>query len=145
MALGPSHPAYDVTLLLNRLSMGLFVLLAGIGKITGGIGNFVEQGFTPMKPDWLPNVVAMPYAYSIPFLEVLLGAAVVVGLFTRLTAAALVVMIGSFTLALAIHNNSLVHGPGPFSANFIYITLLALLAVVGAGSLSVDHAIRKKS
>ena len=42
-----------IALLLNRLSLGLYFMIAGVGKFTGGVGEFVTGPFAAMKPDWL--------------------------------------------------------------------------------------------
>ncbi len=134
-----SQPMFHLALLLNRLAIGLYLLLAGVGKITGGIGNFVDKGFRPLQPEWLPDAVATPYAYSLPVLEAVVGAMLALGLFTRTVATISLLMIASFTIALVVEHQTLKHGSGPFNANFIYMTLLFLLAVTGAGRFGADH------
>ena len=144
MATSNSNFVVNLVLLLNRLSLGLYFLLAGVGKIQGGVQNFVNKGFKSMQPAWLPDVIATPYGYAIPFLEVVLGGILIIGLFTRIASSLIAIMIFSFTIALAISKGTLEHGPGPFNANFIMITLALLLAVTGAGKWSVDAVVRKK-
>ena len=135
------HPWFDFALLLNRISIGLYLLLAGTGKLQSGIVEFVNESFKGLQPAWLPDALALPYAYSLPFLEVFFGGLLILGFVTRTSAAICALMILSFTIALTVNNQSLVHGPGPFSANLIYITLLFLIAVVGPGKLSIDHRV----
>jgi thiosulfate dehydrogenase [quinone] large subunit len=55
----------------------------GTAKFIGGIGNFVgtmNQSFSGK----LPAAMVMPFAYTIPFCEVIGGALILLGLFTRL-------------------------------------------------------------
>jgi thiosulfate dehydrogenase [quinone] large subunit len=71
--------------LLMRLSLGTLFLFAGLGKMMapGGIGGVVQkiqEGFTNT---WLPAFLVAPYAYALPFVEVAVGAALLLGLFTR--------------------------------------------------------------
>lgn len=135
------HPWFQFALLLNRFVIGLFMLLAGTFKLNGGLVEFVNESFRSMQPDWLPDVLATPYGYAIPFLEIIVGALLIVGFLTRSAAVVGLLMILSFTIALTIAKESLVHGPGPFNANLIFIALLFLLAITGPGHLSIDHRI----
>jgi uncharacterized membrane protein YphA (DoxX/SURF4 family) len=139
--LEPHGWVIDFVLFLNRVAMGLYLLLAGVAKVRGGVANFVEKAFAPMRPAWLPEAIATPYGYAIPYLEVILGATLLLGLLGRLSAFLTFLMITSFTIALVVKNQSFVHGPGPFSANFIMIALALLLAVAGPGRFSLDRAL----
>lgn len=133
-----SDHALHAVLLLNRIALGLFFLLAGVAKVRGGVGEFVEKGFRGLQPDWLPNVIATPYAYSIPYLEIVLGATLMLGLLGRLSALLIAGMIASFTVALVVKSGSFEHGSGPFSPNFLMIALGLLLTMTGAGRFSID-------
>ena len=71
-----SHSTW-ITLLI-RFSLGIIFIAHGIGKVltypqspTGIIDGFVET--------WLPSIVVVPFAYVLPFLELALGAAILVG------------------------------------------------------------------
>lgn len=138
MAALPSHVLFHVSLLLCRISMGAYFLVAGIGKLRMGLPAFHEY-FQTYQPAWLPDVVASPYAYAIPFLEITLGLLLIVGLFTRAAAVVALLMVISFTIAQTIKAGSLVVGGKPFNPNLIFLTLLLLLAVTAAGRFSVDH------
>lgn len=126
----------DVVLLLNRLALGLVFLLAGIGKIRGGVTNFVEGGFRGLTPAWLPNWFATPYGYTVPFAETIFGGLLILGLFGRLTAGVLTLMLTSFTIALYVAGKA--GGSGPIHPNIVYIALALLLATIGPGKLSAD-------
>jgi uncharacterized membrane protein YphA (DoxX/SURF4 family) len=142
----------DIGLFALRISVGLYMLLAGIGKVQGeinnGIGSFSNGPFTAMKPDWLPSVMAMPYGYALPWLEVLVGATLIVGFYTRLTGLVGMGMLASFTIALILKFDSITAQPdgpgGPFNANYIQCTAYLLFALLGAGRWSVDAAMSKR-
>ncbi|MEX0777450.1 MAG: DoxX family protein [Phycisphaeraceae bacterium] len=137
--------AISIVLLLNRLSLGLYLFLAGYRKVfILGPGDFYREGFLTMKPDWLPIWFAAPYGYAIPFAELIGGAMLVLGLFTPVVAAIIGLLIFSFTVALVTRNGTLVHGPGPFTANLIMISLAMLLTLTGAGRISIDALIGGK-
>ena len=79
------HPAMiDISLLLGRLSLGLYVALSGWHRITGsgGVGGFVNTVMLA-RPSWVPDYIARPYGYAMPFLEVAAGLLMILGLFTR--------------------------------------------------------------
>ncbi len=132
----------DLALLINRLSLGMVFLLAGAQKIAGGINTFYEKGFLSLKPSWLPVWFAWPYGHALPFLELVLGAMLIVGLFSRTTAGLIAIMLFSFTIALA--SKGMFFANGPIHPNVVYLTLAVLLAVLGAGSLSADRMWRKR-
>ena len=132
----------SVGLLAMRIPFGLFMLLAGVGKISGGVGGFVE-GASGMAPGWAPDFLITGYLYCVPFAEVLVGALLIAGLLTRSAGLASALMIFSFSVALVNakgwDGGFVGHGPGPFSANAIYIGLCVLLALAGPGIYSIDH------
>ena len=97
----------DVGLLLLRVSIGLYLLLAGVGKVQGelkGFGSFYRGPFKSMQPEWLPNALAAPYGYVLPWAEVIVGALLILGLFGSIAAALAGLMILSFTIALAMQH-----------------------------------------
>ena len=132
----------DLVVLLNRVALGLFFLLAGAHKIGGGVGNFYQKGFLPLKPAWLPTWFAAPYGHLVPFAEITVGTLLILGLMGRLGAALACLLLISFTIALA-GAHLFFAGPGPFHTNVVFLTLALLLAVMGPGSLSADAIWRK--
>jgi thiosulfate dehydrogenase (quinone) large subunit len=66
-----------------RIIYGVVFVTTGTSKFLGGIGNFVaamNQSFAGK----LPAAVVMPFAFAIPFCEVIAGALILIGLFTRI-------------------------------------------------------------
>jgi len=62
--------------------MAVIFLFFGIGKFMGGISNFVG-GMNQHFSGKLPAFMVMPFAYFLPFGEVIAGALILFGLFTR--------------------------------------------------------------
>jgi uncharacterized membrane protein YphA (DoxX/SURF4 family) len=65
---------------LLRVTLGLVFLTTGIVKFVSGIGNFaaaLQQQFAGK----LPMVIVTPFAYGLPFVEVTVGALLILGLF----------------------------------------------------------------
>jgi len=142
----------DVGLLALRIALGLYLLLAGVGKVQGelnnGLGSFYSGSFKGLQPDWLPNVLAAPYGYALPWLEVLVGALLILGLVGQIAAIVGLLMLASFTVALALANNSLTaqgaDAPGPYHGNYIQIAGYLMLTLAGCGKLALDSAFAGK-
>jgi putative oxidoreductase len=135
MATTPTHPVSSFVILLNRLSLGVYFAIAGYNKIFNvGVTAFYENAFKPSAPRWLPDFAAAAYGYSLPFLELIAGALLAIGLLTRFAALAMVLMLASFMLALGIED-----GSRPYHANVVFCTLAFMLMMIGPGGFSVDH------
>jgi uncharacterized membrane protein YphA (DoxX/SURF4 family) len=125
-------------LFLNRLALGFLFLLAGIGKVRGGVGEFYKTVFTGMQPWWLPHWFAWPYGHALPFVEILLGVGLVAGLFFRAVTWVTVLALLSFTIALWQKGVLFGGSAGPLHPDLIFITLTFLLMSTGPGLLSAD-------
>jgi thiosulfate dehydrogenase [quinone] large subunit len=76
--MNPRGTAYS----LLRITFGVIFLFFGIGKFMGGLTNFVG-GMNQHFAGKLPAFMVMPFAYVLPFGEVIAGALILFGLFTR--------------------------------------------------------------
>lgn len=141
-------------LFLARASLGLYLTLAGWGKVVTevkeGIGTFLNgPGYTAMTPDWLPWWFAQPYGYALPWLELVVGGLIVFGLVTRFAATGAFLMLTSFTIVQVISSESIrgvkavpdMPPPPPFTSNYMLSAVFFLLIFTGAGSLSLDRLI----
>jgi uncharacterized membrane protein YphA (DoxX/SURF4 family) len=136
----------ESALLATRVALGGYFLLAGFGKVqgelSGGLGSFARgPAFTGLQPSWLPDLMAAPYGYALPWIEVLFGATLAAGLFSRISAAAIFGMLASFTVALMTANGISGGSPGPFHANVILAAAALVYLARGGGPLSVDALI----
>lgn len=135
-----NHPAWiDISLLLGRVLLGLYMLLAGWSKMRGGIPGFVNGGFAKLRPDWLPEALATPYGYAIPFLELLGGLMLMLGLFTRAAAGVLTLVLLSISIA-QMNANGITGAPpaGPFHHVYIMTAMSLMIAIIGSGRLALD-------
>lgn len=82
--------------LLIRLGAGAVWIFAGVAKITD-LPHFHDQ---VEKYKLLPHALDAPFAYTLPFVEVLVGIYLAVGLLTRLAAAAGCILMLLFLIAL---------------------------------------------
>lgn len=130
----------SAALLLNRISLGVLFVLAGVRKlIPAGDASIIDKmnGFASYVASQapLPEALGKAYGYALPWAELILGITLVIGLFTRVSATLIGLMLVSFIIAM---------GPkwwpesGPaFSKNFILLTLCILLAAAGSGKFAL--------
>lgn len=128
-------PFEAVSALLLRVGLGVLFFFAGVNKIAGGpvaaaqgmIGNFEET--------YLPVILVAPFAYVLPYIEVLLGAALIVGIFTK----PMLTVAGILLIMLSLGTN--VMGNPPTTANninYILVTVAALYFVCRDNRWSID-------
>ncbi len=125
-----------VALLLGRLAVGLVFLSTGWGKVHNV--EKVTEFFTSLHIP-APGLNAVVVGWS----ELLCGAALVVGLFTRLATVPLIV---SMIVAILTAKRGDIHGFFDLIAfeETTYLLLLVMIAILGPGSISVDHLLAKK-
>ena len=130
-----NFPFEAVSALLLRVSLGVLFFFAGLNKIVGGpietaqgmIGNFEET--------YLPVILVAPFAYLLPYIEVLLGAALIVGIFTK----PMLTVAGILLIMLSLGTN--VMGNPPTTANnvnYILVTVAALYFACRDNRWSID-------
>ena len=132
-----------------RAGIGAYFLLAGLAKASGEVSNGVgafrnSDSFNALQPAWLPDLFAAPYGYVLPWAEIVIGAALALGLFTRISAALTLGMLLSFTIALVGANGLSGGSPGPFHTNFLL--MFATIAFVGLGPVrcSIDQVLAQR-
>ncbi len=124
---------------LTRITYGVIFLFYGIGKIRGGISNFVG-GMNQEFSGKLPAAMVMPFAYFIPFAETISGALILLGLFTR------VGLTLSGLLLLGLTFGVVILGQAPTVAHNLQYVLLnfVLLWFVDLNRCSVDELLARK-
>jgi len=134
---GGSGNWLDLILLLNRLALGWYFLMAGIAKIQGGVAVFYRDNFLVHKPQWVPDWLGSLYGYTLPYLEVLVGATLALGLGRRWPAGLISVMLLSFIIAFS--DTATFSGkPGTFHNDIVFFALALLLTTLGSGAFSLD-------
>lgn len=122
----------DLALLLARVALGAYFLLAGIGKFQMGREAWL-QAYAHMKPPWLPQWFATPHSAALPYLEITVGSLLILGLLARVAGAGMTLMLISFAVVTGLTHPSL-----PFHHNGILLPLAFLLTVTGPGRVAVD-------
>jgi putative oxidoreductase len=125
-----------VALLLGRLAVGLVYLSTGWGKVhtIPKVTEFFQSLGIPA-----PGFNAVLVGYS----ELLCGAALVLGLFTRLATLPLIV---SMIIAIATARLSDLHGLFDLVGfeEFTYLVVLVMIAILGPGRAALDHLLAKR-
>ena len=65
-----------------RITYGVIFLFYGVGKFMAGLSNFVG-GMNQQFSGKLPAFMVMPFAYVLPFGELISGVLILLGLFSR--------------------------------------------------------------
>jgi uncharacterized membrane protein YphA (DoxX/SURF4 family) len=137
----PSAPA-SIGLLLARVPLGLYFIMAAIGKFKSptGVGGFVEY-WMPAATKYMSENLARNYLNALPYAELILGLMLVFGLLTRFTAAIVTLLLISFTVALGKDAAMGQLDPQtklPFHPNFVYAGTALAIMLCGPGWISVD-------
>jgi putative oxidoreductase len=125
-----------VALLLGRLAVGLVFLSTGWGKVHNveKVTEFFASLHIPA-----PGFHAVLVGWS----ELLCGAALVIGLLSRLATIPLIV---SMIVAILTARRGDIHGFFDLVAfeEFTYLLVLTMIAILGSGSISIDHVLARK-
>jgi putative oxidoreductase len=128
--------------LVIRVVLGVIFFAHGAQKVLGWFGGHGLKGTV----GYLTSTgIALPVAYLVCFFEFLGGIGLVVGLFTRLAALAIaVVMIGAIAKVHGQHgfflNWSLTPGKGHgYEANLAFLAMAVACLIAGGGALSLDR------
>lgn len=130
----------DVAYSLLRVTFGVIFLFYGIGKFMAGIANFVG-GMNQQFSGKLPAAMVMPFAYAIPFCEVIAGVLILFGLFTR------VGLTISGLLLIGLTFGTVILGQAPTVAHNLQYALVnfVLLWFVDMNRYSLNSLFRRRT
>ena len=136
--------AAEVAKALSRMALGWFLLHQGWGKVlqdwTGGPGTFYGSNqFQNSNPDWLPALIAAPYGYVLPWMELVFGAMLLLGVFNRVSAGVATLIFLSIAIAWLDAGNLL-----PRHMLMIYAPLGAYFFFAGPGRFSLDAILQRR-
>ena len=125
---------------LLRVTLGVIFLFYGIGKFMGGIGGFAE-GMQQHFAGKLPGALVLPFAYALPFMEVIIGALILLGLFNSIA------LVASGLLLLALTFGTVMLGDAPTVAHNLQYALVnfVLLWLSDYNGYSIDRLRRRDS
>lgn len=129
--------ARSFALLLARLPLGVYFLLAGFNKFASGVRVFVEDNLQTV-PEFLGPQLGKAYLWALPSVEMLVGVTLIIGLYTRVSATLIMLMLVSFIIAdsgIGFKPNK----PPMLDKNVVFLGLAILLMTTGAGRIAVDQ------
>ena len=133
-----SPAALNTGLFIGRAIFGAYWLLAGWSKVSQvGVDKFVSSNLADATR-FLPEVLARVYLTALPYAEIVVGAMLILGLFTRIAAIVSALMLLSIVMAKGVSG-----GSGPFNHALVMLGFSVLLVGTGAGAIAVDHLIAR--
>src|ERR687884_2080293 len=122
---------------LMRVTLVLVFLFYGLGKFTGGFGNYAV-GLQQRFAGKLPSALVLPFGYALPFLEVLVGVLILLGLFNSIA------LVLSGLLLAALTFGMVILGDTPTVAHNLQYVLInfVLLSFADYNGYSVDRLLR---
>ncbi len=154
-----TSPLLSLAVLLNRLSLGVYLGFAGAMKVKGEVSGFPgtlgsfyrSPSYQGLKPGWLPEVAAGIHGYALPWVELILGILLVLGLLGRISAAVISLVLLSVLIAMLVHFKLFLgqvnypeNAPGLFHPAVIMFTLAVMLTVTGSGRFSLDALLHRR-
>jgi putative oxidoreductase len=137
-----SSTKLDVVLLLNRITLGWYVLSAGWEKVqlelSNGIGTYLATSGFQNRGAILPPAVAAPFGYAWPWMEVLTSVLLILGLFGRWAALVSAVMLAMITVTLTFTGELF-----PRHHADVFCAMALMLYMLGPGQYSVDALMKR--
>lgn len=117
-----------------RLVIGLNMAMHGLVRLINGVGGFAEGMAKGFESTWLPRAMVLPFGYVLPFVELAIGALLILGLKTRETLVASLALIAALIFGMCVQQNWDTVG-----LQMIYaVVFAALLFLRRWNALSVD-------
>lgn len=124
---------------LLRWAMGLFLFMAGIGKLMGGVAMFANKMAPGFEETFLPMMLVVGFFTIVPFIEILLGSLLLVGIWRECTLWATGVLFIIF-----IFGHKLMGDMGAMSSLMIYLMVVAgALSLPAAWEIGCCHKCEK--
>lgn len=124
-----------------RLAMGINFFGHGFFRIFSGVSAFASGMAESMAKGPLPHALSLGFGYCVPWIELLLGTLLLLGLFSRfaLTAGAL------FMVILTFGTTSVQNWQGAGGQLLYSFVFFFLLWHVEANTLSADDILKRRS
>jgi thiosulfate dehydrogenase [quinone] large subunit len=124
--------------LMLRFSLGLSILMHGLVRLPH-LSAFADATVKLLAATPLPEIIVRPFAFSLVFLETIIGALLVMGLWTRWA-----LLLGALSMASLIFGTALRSDWDTLAIQLLYASLYAaLIAFREHNSYSVDTLIQR--
>ena len=128
--------------LLMRLCLGVLFFFAGFGKFMapGGftaMAQKIQEGFAGT---WLPGILVAPYAHVLPFVEIAVGTALLLGLCTRWAFFLSGVLLVSLAFGMMVQQQ---HAVVANNFNYVLFAVAGIWLSARDNPLSVDQCLKR--
>ena len=108
-----------------RVGIGLLLFFAGFNKFLrdGGASGVAESMLESFADTFIPQFLLVPYVYLLPYVEILCGALLIIGLFSRPAILFACALLASLAFGLFVDKN------GDTAAKVINYLLVASVAL----------------
>lgn len=125
--------------LIVRLALGLSMFGHGLVRMPK-LQQFSEGLVASFENSMLPELLTVPFSYVLPIAELVFGLFILLGLFTRISAIAIAVVLLSL-----IFGSTLVENWGAITAQLIHIAFVAyIIHHVKDNTYAIDNRINVK-
>ena len=127
---------------LLRFALGVLFLFAAIGKFAGpGPTGFANWTLREFEPTYLPRFLLIPYAFTLPYIEFLLGVVLILGVLTRLSLTVTALLLISLAFGQMILRN---HATVANNLNYVFMAAVAVWFAWRDNALSLDRLVWRK-
>ena len=124
----------ELAYLLLRLTLGINILLHGASRIASGLPHFTAGMMKEFAATPLPASLVQAFAYTLPWSEAFIGAAILFGLWTRPA-----LVLGALEISVLTFGAGLLQNWSVAGIQLTYAVVYAiLLAFAGYNRWSVD-------
>ena len=119
---------------LLRVTLGVVLLTTGISKLMMGIDNFAA-GLQQEFAGQLPTAIVTPFAYMLPFIEITVGALLILGLMNVIA-----LFIAGLLLMVLTFGKTAVNDSATVAGNLSYVLInFVLLWLADYNGYSIDR------
>lgn len=123
-----------------RVALGMNFFGHGFFRILSGVGAFAAGTAQSMAKGPLPHALTLSFGYCIPWIELLLGVLLILGLFTR----SALVLGALFMVALTFGTTSVQNWAGAGTQLQYSFVFFAMLWLADADTYSVDRLLLRR-
>jgi len=105
-----------------RLTLGINMLMHGLTRVISGVGGFADKVSGEFETGFLPLALVRPFLMVLPFVELVVGVLMVLGLFTRYG-----LLLGAFTITALTFGSTSVQNWSAAGIQLTYAIAFAIL------------------